>query len=153
MSVINGYLTTRLFEIWNLRREGFPQIDIASKLGISRQAVNQALLEATEKVAKALTEAALINKIEVESVNPIDGILSGWSREFSVKAVITLTRKDGMQVWYEHAADCAHCDKFLACQAYLFRSAVERGIKLTKEQRKLPPSRLAQILFGLTSNE
>jgi len=86
----------------NQQDKGWPQIDIASKLGISRQAVNQALLEATEKVAKALTEAALINKIEVESVNPIDGILSGWSREFSVKAVITLTRKDGIQVWYEH---------------------------------------------------
>src|SRR5208282_533102 len=133
MSVITAYLTPRLFDIWDLRRTGLPQIDIADKLGISRQAVNQALQEATEKVTKALTEAALINKIEIERVDSTTGTLTGWSREFVVKAVISVTRRDGMQVWYEHVADCAHCTKYYACQAYLFRSAKERGKKLTKE--------------------
>ena len=54
-----------------------------------------------------------------------------------------------MQVWYEHVADCDHCVKFFSCQAYLFRSAKERGIKLTKDQKKLIPSSLAKVIFQL----
>ena len=149
MSVITAYLTPRLFDIWDMARTGSPQTNIAGKLGISRQAVNQALQEATAKVTKALTETATINKIEIESIDATTGLLTGWSREFAVKAVISVTRCDGMQVWYEHVADCAHCTKYYACQAYLFRSAKERGKKLTKEQKKLAPSKLAQLLFGM----
>jgi predicted transcriptional regulator len=149
MSVITAYLTPRLFDIWALRRDGFGQSEIAVKLGISRQAVNQALVEATAKVTKALTEAATINKIAIESLNSLDGILIGWSREFALKAVISVTRRDGLQVWYEHVADCSHCTNYDACRAYLFRSAKERQIRLTKEQRSLAPSKLAQHLFGM----
>lgn len=149
MSVVSGYLTPRLIFIWDLRRAGVPQIDIASKLGISRQAVNQALEEATEKVTRALEEAANIGKIQIENIDPINGILTGWSREFSVKAVITLSKSDGLQIWYEHAANCSHCDRYYACQSYLFKIAKDRKLKLTKEQKKLPPSKLAQLVFGL----
>jgi len=149
MSIITAYLTPHLLDIWDLRRNGLRQIDIADKLGISRQTVNQALQEATAKVTRALTEASSINKIEVESIDSTNGLLIGWSREFSVKAVISITKKDGMQVWYEHVADCDHCMRFSACHAYLVRSAKERGIKLTEEQKKLIPSELAQVLFGM----
>jgi len=149
MSVITAYLTPRLFDIWDMARTGLQQIDIAEKLDISRQAVNQALQEATAKVTKALTETATINKIAVESIDSSSGLLSGWSREFSVRAVISVTKRDGMQVWYEHVADCGHCTRYYACMAYLSRSAKERGIKLTREQKKLTPSKLAQLLFGM----
>lgn len=149
MSVIAAYLTPRLFDIWELGRTGLQQSEIACRLGISRQAVNQALQEATEKVTRALTEAATINKIAIESIDSTTGLLTGWSREFSIKAVISVTRRDGMQVWYEHVADCGHCTKYYACQAYLLRSAKERGIKITKEQKRMAPSRLAQLLFGM----
>jgi len=152
MSVVTAYLTPRLFDIWDLRRGGLSQSVIAARLRISRQAVNQALLEATEKVTKALTEAATINKIEVESIDSTAGILTGWSREFSLKTVISVTRRDGMQVWYEHVADCNHCDKYYVCQAYLFRSAKERGIRLDKGQRTMTPSKLAQFLVGMKND-
>jgi len=149
MSVITAYLTPRLFDIWDMSRTGLQQTDIAGRLGISRQAVNQALQEATAKVTRALTEAATINKIVVESIDSNSGLLTGWSREFSVRAVISVTKHDGMQVWYEHVADCAHCNRYYACLAYLSRSAKERGVKLTKEQKKLTPSKLAQLLFEM----
>lgn len=149
MSATSAYLTERLFAIWDLRRLGLPQVDIAAKLGISRQAVSQALEDATGRVSKALTEQAQISKIEIESIDSVNGLLVGWSREFSVKAVISVSRKDGLQVWYEHEADCAHCNRYSACQSYLFRAAKERGIKLTKDQKASPPSKLAQFLFGM----
>ena len=149
MSVITAYLTPRLFDIWDLSRTGMPQSDIAVKLGISRQAVNQAIVEATGKVTRALTEAASINKIAIESIDSTTGVLTGWSREFSVKAVISITRRDGMQVWYEHVADCAHCTQYHACQTYLFRITREHDIKISKEIKKLPPSKLAQHVFGM----
>ena len=150
MSVISGYLTKRLFAIWDLNRGGVPQTDIASKLGITRQAVNQAVQEASERVARALYETAEINKISAESLDPVHGILIGWSREFSVKAVISITKHDGMQVWYEHVADCNHCNKFDVCRGYLIKYARERNRKLTKEEKKLVPSKLAQLLFGMS---
>ena len=149
MSVITAYLTPRLFDIWDMGRTGITQSEIAIKLGISRQAVNQALLEATGKVTKALTETATINKIAIESIDSSNGILSGWSREFSVKAVISVSKCDGVQVWYEHVADCVHCSQYYSCRAYLFRNAKDRGIKLSKEQKRLAPSKLAQHLFGM----
>ena len=144
-----AYLTPRLFDIWALRRDGLGQSEIAGKLRVSRQAVNQALIEATARVTRALTEIAAINKIAVENIDSTSGILTGWSREFSIKAVISITRRDGMQIWYEHVADCGHCTNYSACKAYLFRNANERGIKLTKEQKKLAPSKLAQKLFKM----
>ena len=150
VSAISAYLTERLFDIWDLRRIGMPQVDIAKRLGISRQAVSQALEDATGRVNKALTEQAQISKIEIESIDATNGLLSGWSREFSVKAVISVSRRDGLQVWYEHEADCAHCNRYSACQSYLFRAAKERGMTLTKDQKNLPPSKLAQLLFGMT---
>jgi hypothetical protein len=149
MSITFAYLNDRLLTIWELKRIGFPQVDIAAKLGVSRQAVNKALDEAIEKVSRALTEQALISKIEIQNLDPATGMVTGWSREFGVKAVITLNRKDGMQVWYEHEADCGRCMRYYACQNYLFNSAKERGIKLTKEQKHQPPSKLAQRIFGL----
>ncbi|HYW02046.1 MAG TPA: helix-turn-helix domain-containing protein [Candidatus Acidoferrum sp.] len=149
MSVIKGYLTPRLFDIWDLSRTGLRQTEIADKLGISRQTVNRALQEATEKVTRALTETATINKVAIESIDSTNGLLMGWSQEFSVKTVISITKKDGMQVWYEHVADCNHCKSYFACQGYLLRSAKERGLRLAKEQRKLIPSELAQVVFGM----
>jgi predicted transcriptional regulator len=149
MSVISGYLTKRLFAIWDLNRGGISQVDIASRLGITRQAVNQAVQEASERVARALTETAEINKISAESLDSAHGILVGWSREFSVKAVISMTKHDGMQVWYEHVADCDHCNKFDACRGYLIKYARERNRKLTKDEKKLVPSKLAQRLLEI----
>jgi transcriptional regulator len=149
MSIITAYLTPHLFDIWDLRRTGLRQTDIAEKFGISRQTVNEALQEATAKVTRALTETATINKLAIESIDSLNGLLMGWSQEFAVKAVISVTKKDGMQVWYEHVADCDHCVRYSSCQAYLFRSAKERSIKLTKEQKKMIPSELAQVLFGM----
>jgi len=149
MSIITAYLTPHLFEIWDLRRTGLRQTDIAGRFGISRQTVNKSLQEATEKVTRALTETASINKIAIEGIDSVNGLLMGWSQEFAVKAVISVTKKDGMQVWYEHVADCKNCVRYSSCQAYLFRSAKERGIGLTKEQKSMIPSELAQIIFGM----
>jgi transcriptional regulator len=149
MSIITAYLTPHLFDIWDLRRTGLRQTDIAEKFGVSRQTVNEALQEATAKVTRALTETATVNKIQVESIDSTNGLLIGWSREFSVKTVISITKKDGMQVWYEHVADCGPCDRYFSCRAYLFKLAKERGIKFTEQQKKLIPSELAQVLFGM----
>jgi predicted transcriptional regulator len=149
MSVISGYLTARLFAIWDLNRDGLSQTGIASKLGITRQAVNQALQEAGERVTRALTETAEINKVSIESIDAFQGILIGWSREFSVRAVISITKRDGMQVWYEHVADCIHCNRFDVCRGYLLKYAKERNLRVSKEQKRLVPSKLAQLVFGM----
>jgi transcriptional regulator len=149
MSILTAYLTPHLFDIWDLSRTGLRQTEIADKFGISRQTVNKALQEATAKVTRALTETATINKIEIESIDSTNGLLMGWSREFSVKAVLSITKRDGMQVWYEHVADCGHCTRYFSCHSYLLRLAKERSVKLTKEQTKMIPSELAQVLFGM----
>lgn len=79
-----------------------------------------------------MKETSTINKITIENIDS-KGLLMDWSQEFSVKAIISITKKDGLQVWYEHVADCGHCISYASCRAYLLRSAKEHGTKLTED--------------------
>jgi len=49
------------------------------RLSISRQAVHSALSVIEAKVEKALTEAAEVNRLEIRSLNLVDGIMEAYS--------------------------------------------------------------------------
>ncbi|RLI77818.1 hypothetical protein DRP05_09075 [Archaeoglobales archaeon] len=132
------------FEFWILRRKGFANIDIARTLNISRQAVSRALLRMDEKISKTLLEMAKANQIEVESLNPKYGILFGYSIPLKVNAIIFVSEKHGIQVWYEHEGDCNSCERYRQCMELLWDFADEMNIKLEKVAN---PTKLADELF------
>ncbi len=70
-----GYLTSKQKLIWDLKRKGFSEASIARKLDVARQTIHKAVSVCKSKVYIALKEAAKLNKIDVETIDPAKGIL------------------------------------------------------------------------------
>lgn len=132
------------FGFWTMRRSGSSNITIAQQLGISRQAVSHALLAMDEKVESAMREMANANQIAIEKVNAERGILIGKSIPFTTTAIIFVSQKHGMQVWYEHDGDCGNCQRYTECIELLWDYATELGIRIKKTG---DPTKMAEELF------
>jgi hypothetical protein len=139
-------LTTndKQFGFWTLRRSGVPNIAIANKLGISRQAVSRALILMDEKIGSTLSEMAQSNQIAIEKINAERGILIGKSIPFKTAAIIFVSEKHGVQVWYEHDGDCGTCQRYTECIELLWDYAKELGIRL---ENTADPTKMAEELF------
>jgi hypothetical protein len=132
------------FEFWKLRRNGFPNINIANSFNISRQAVSRALISMDNRIEKTLLEMAQANQIEVEKMNVECGILFGHSVPLNVSTLIFVSDKYGVQVWYEHEGDCGKCSRYKECMELLWEFADEMKIKLEQTD---DPTKLAEELF------
>ncbi|CAG0992854.1 MAG: hypothetical protein MPEBLZ_02948 [Candidatus Methanoperedens nitroreducens] len=137
-------LNDKQFEFWRLRRSGILSIDIARLFNISKQAVSKALLTMDERIEKTLLEMARANQIEVEKINMERGILFGHSVPFNASAIIFVSAKHGMQVWYEHEGNCGACTRYAQCIELLWDFADEMKLKLEKTD---DPTKLAEELF------
>lgn len=133
------------FGFWTMRRNGVPNITIAQQLGISRQAVSHALRAMDEKIESTLREMAGANQIVIGKINPERGILLGTSVPFSAAAIIFVSQKHGVQVWYEHEGDCGSCQRYTECIELLWDYAAELGIRITKTA---DPTKMADELFA-----
>jgi hypothetical protein len=132
------------FGFWAMRRSGVPNIAIANRLGISRQAVSRALLLMDEKIETTLREMANANQIAIDKINTERGILVGRSIPFQTAAVIFVSEKHGVQVWYEHDGDCGTCQRYTSCIELLWDYATELGIRIEKTTN---PTKMAEELF------
>ena len=137
-------LNDRQFEFWRLRRNGIISIDIARLFNISKQAVSKALLTMDERIEKTLIEMAHANQIEVEKINMERGILFGHSVPFNASAIIFVSAKHGIQVWYEHEGNCNACNRYTQCVELLWDFADEMKLRLEKTD---DPTKLAEELF------
>jgi hypothetical protein len=132
------------FEFWVLRRNGLPNINIAKQFGISRQAVSRALIGMDKRIEETLLEMARANRIEVEKLDSTKGILFGRSTPFKANAIIFVSAKHGMQVWYEHEGECGSCERYRECIELLWNFAEEMQLKLKSSD---DPTKIAEELF------
>ena len=141
------FLTTddKQFGFWALHRNGVSNIGIANRFGISRQAVSRALLLMDEKIESTLREMADANQISIEKINAERGILIGRSIPFQTAAIIFVSEKHGIQVWYEHDGDCGACQRYTECIELLWDYATELGIRIKKTG---DPTKMAEELFA-----
>ena len=140
------FLTTndKQFGFWALHRNGVPNIEIANRFGISRQAVSRALLLMDEKIETTLSEMARANQIAIEKINAGRGILIGRSIPFQTAAIIFVSEKHGVQVWYEHDGNCGTCQRYTDCIELLWDYANELGVRIEKTA---DPTKMAEELF------
>lgn len=135
----------RQFLFWRLRRSGLPNIHIAERFSISRQAVSKALITMDQRVEETLLAMAQANQIEVERLNAEIGVLFGRSVPFDAGAIVFVSADHGVQVWYEHEGDCGACQRYAQCIELLWGYADELGIALEKTD---DPTRMADELFA-----
>ena len=137
-------MNDKQFGFCKMRRNGSSNITIANLLGISRQAVSRALLVMDEKIESTLREMAQANQIAIEKINTERGVLIGRSIPFQTAAIIFVSEKHGMQVWYEHDGDCGSCQRYTECIELLWDYATELGIRIEKTA---DPTKMAEALF------
>lgn len=138
------FANEKQFEFWKMRRRGRSNISIATMLGISRQAVSKGLLAMDGKIGTALEEMARANQIEIGKLNAERGILLGRSMPFRTAAIIFVSEKHGVQVWYEHDGECGTCTRYTACTELLWDYADELGVKIGRTD---DPTKMAEELF------
>ena len=148
MAFSTGYMTGRETDIWSLRRKRLNQSEIGRCLGITRQAVHKALGVINSKVERALTEAAETNRLEVRSIDLVEGIMEAYSPAYRIPVVVSLSRANGLKVWHLYEGDCASCGYERSCRRILLAEAEERGVELTGGDRKIPPTHLALKIFS-----
>jgi hypothetical protein len=136
-------LNERQFEFWRMRRDGMAGVEIAKSFSISRQSVSKALQGMDSKVSRVLLEMARSNRIEVTKVNFERGILFGRSVQLNADAIIFVSARHGVQVWYRHEGGCDRCSRFNECRELLEDYAREIGIALEGAS----PSEMADELF------
>jgi hypothetical protein len=142
---MNLFINEKQFEFWKLRRARIPNISIATNFGISRQAVSKAIISMDRKVETSLSEMAAANRINTIKSNPQLGVLFGRSVPLGVDAIIFLSGKHGLQVWYEHDGDCESCEEYAKCVELLWDFSDELGIAL---HQVADPTKMAEELFA-----
>ena len=130
-------------------RNGLSQSEIARRLNITRQAVNQLAQTIPEKIVDALQDASKLNGVETRYIDSTKGVLLGWSRDFQMETVITVSPRAGLRVWYQHnLGKCRICPDLKLCKSMLLRSAEDLGVSLTRQERRLDASKLSGLIFS-----
>ena len=143
-----AYLTDRQLEIWKLRLGEASKAEIGRTLGITRQAVYDAEKIINKKVESALMDAAEANMIETTYIDATQGVLLGKSPHTGQMVITTFSSHNGVQTWHYMEPNCMKCSWSNRCRRRLTMEAEERGITLTRQQLKMPPSLLAQEIFS-----
>ena len=148
-----GYLTPREANIWDLRRRQHTQSDIGRELGVSRQAVHKAYQIIDSKVEQAFMEAAETNNLVVKTINLVEGIMKAHSPAHNIPVIVSLSKVNGLKLWYLYEGNCRKCNLELSCRRVLEAEAKERGVSLKASDQLKPPTQLALDLFGMYNDD
>ena len=143
-----AYLTERQLEIWRLRFKGLSKAEVGRRLGITRQAVYDAEKYTLERVESALRHVADASRIEVRYLDPSKGVLLGFDPSTSNRVIVTFSARNGVQTWHYEQPDCGACQWEENCKRRLLDEADERDVRLSSDERELPPSKLAHLIFN-----
>ena len=142
-----GYLTPLQRKYWSLRRSGLTQSDISREMDVTRQTVNKAFNAIDSRVSKALLEAAQVNKLQINQVEPVRGFLLGHSPSLGMDVLVTFSERNGIQIWYRGEGGCSDCNQLSSCRQKLLIEAEDRKIPLPEKAENMEPSELSEILF------
>ena len=141
------YPTEKQVEIWFLKRNKISGKKIAEQKDISTAFVSKSFVEAKKRIRSLLEETAKSNKIALSLINESIGFAKGFNHTFNVKAYITFSPKNGIQVWYDHLGECTVCERYGQCRKIILQEYKERNMKIDNPQ--LRPTDLGKELFEL----
>ncbi len=147
LSIPLGF-TKKQLTVWCLRRDGLSLAEIGRRLGITRQAVFNIIGDIDSNMEQTLKTVAAAAKIEPQHIDLTKGILLGYSYETNNRAIVTFSAKHGAQIWQYHTGKCGDCPMSSKCRNLILGEAEERGIELTKEEKRKMPTELAHIVFS-----
>jgi DNA-binding CsgD family transcriptional regulator len=143
-----AYLTDKQLAVWSLLLKDLSKAEVGRRLGVTRQAIYEAENIILGKVEQALTHAAEAGMIETRYMDPSKGILLGLNPSTGRKVIITFSSRNGVQTWHYEEPNCTTCNWTERCRRRLLDEAEEREVQLLPEEKGLPPSRLAHIIFS-----
>ena len=131
-------------------RIGLSPLQIAEKLRTSRQYVHQVTLAAEAKIGKTLMEVAQASHLQVKRMDGSNGVLLAFDPALRSDVIITYTNRNGVRIWhwYDRIEDIKDQSYVEEVREYLLNETLERGIKLTSEEMRLHPAKLAQLIFS-----
>jgi hypothetical protein len=144
----DGYLTTRETQIWNLRKHIPNQSQIARTLGISRQAINLALISIEDKMERTFNETLNANNLTPVTMNLVDGVMEAYSPAYQLPVIVSLSNVNGLKVWYLYEGNCARCNLERSCRKTLLAEAEERNVLLSESERRIEPTKLALKVYS-----
>ena len=98
-------------------------------------------------------EAAKTNNLEVRKIDLVQGMMEAYSPTHRLPAFVSLSKANGLRVWYMHEGHCESCGYERDCRRFLEKEAEERGIGLGAEERAISPTLLALRVFNVSKEE
>ena len=144
------YPTDKQILFWNYNRDKYTGREIARKENVTPGFVSNTLKEADNRIKTLIEITAKSNKIALSLINEELGFAIGFSNVFNIKAHITFSPVNGVQVWYEHKGECASCSDLEHCRNTLIQEFKERGIKI--DNSTCQPTDLCDILLSEIEN-
>jgi hypothetical protein len=143
-------LTSNQRTILDLVSEGLSFSDVARKLSVTKQHIQQTYRLATSLVLSGLIDVARVNQVEVRKVDPSRGVLWGYSPWLGSQVFVTFTPKRGVRVWNWIERPDEVRDRALLEDAknYLLELADRNGLALTSQEKMLHAAKLAQLVFS-----
>jgi hypothetical protein len=124
------------------------QSEISREMDVTRQTVNKTFIAVDSRVSRALLEAAQVNRVEINRVDPEKGFLLGRSPSLGMDVLVTFSDRNGLLVWYKGEGGCSECSWRSSCKQKLLIEAEDRGIQLPEATEDMKPSKLAETLFN-----
>ena len=106
-----------------------------------------------DKVEQAFMEAAETNNLIVKTINLVDGVMEAHSPAHNIPVIVSLSKVNGLKVWYLYEGNCGKCNLESSCRSILEAEAEERGVEMTAIDQLKPPTQLAIDLFGRYSDD
>jgi hypothetical protein len=121
--------------------------DIGRLFGVTRQAVYLALSLADREMLKSFKQLSETYKVTPTKIDTKKGLLLGYSQALGSPVIMAYSPKKGISLWYRYEGQCDGCEKWAHCAKLAIAEARRLDIELSPEEKRLPPARLAEIVF------
>ena len=118
-------------------------------MGVTRQAIHKSYQVIDQKIEQAFFEAAEASHLEPRTINLVEGIMEAYSPPQNLPVVVSLSKTNGIKIWYISEDRCNECKLEKSCRQTLENEAEERGVETTATDNQRPPILLAAKIFRL----